>query len=467
MSERRAEALLTALRRAVRHVALYPVGHPLVEEALHSGADAANEVALGGEAVLTMLDDAFYLGTELLGHASLEFNGMLREMQQRGIDSITMIKPVAAADLAELAAFIAGTSDDVPAGSSIRLNERPLSYEDLRKSDTGGLRTSYTASLDVLRSIGMAVHNDGEFGLGGVAAAVENLLKASLEQPGASLLLATVKSHDEYTFYHSVNTCILALAMGRLVGLDEDQLRLLGMGALLHDIGKVGVAPSVLRNPGRLVSGDWDQIKLHPQEGAQSILAASGTGQELAAAIALEHHARFDGSGYPKLGHDDGHAGHSHNGNGHSGNGHGGNGHGGNGHQLHFYSRLVSVSDTYDAITTRRSYRRAETPGRALNVLLNGAGTSYDPDFVRAFIHLMGAYPAGSLLQVRGGEIVMVVHQDVEDSERPAVVIVRDATGERVDPEPFPFHVGDVVDQLLPDRAGVDPASLLELVAGN
>jgi hypothetical protein len=96
--------------------------------------------------------------------------------------------------------------------------------------------------------------------------------------------------------------------------------------------------------------------------------------------------------------------------------------------------------------------------------LLNGAGTSYDPDFVRAFIHLMGAYPAGSLLQLRGGEIVMVVHQGVEDPEQPAVVIVRDAQGNEVDPEPHPFHMNDVVDQLLPDRAGVDPASLLELV---
>ena len=168
--------------------------------------------------------DAFYLGTELLGHASLEFNGTLREMQDRGIDSITMIRPVSPDDLAELVAFISGQSDDVPAGSTIRLNERPLSYDDLRSSDTAMLRRSYTGSLDVLRSIGMAVRQEGEFGLGGVAVAVENLLKASLEQPGASLLLATVKSHDEYTFYHSVNTCILSLAMGRLVGLDKDQL---------------------------------------------------------------------------------------------------------------------------------------------------------------------------------------------------------------------------------------------------
>ncbi len=455
MSEARAHGLLGALRRAVRHMSLYPSGHPSTIETLSAGAAAAEEVAGGsGEVVLTLLEDALYLDRTLLGHASLEFNGLMREMQQRGIDSITFIVPVMPADVGDLAAFIAGVSDDVPAGSTVRLNERPLSLTELPNQELAGLRSSYAGSLDVLRAIGVAVRGDVDFGMGAVADAVESLISQTLEQPGASLLLSTVKSHDEYTFYHSVNTCILSLAMGRLVGLDENRLRVLGTGALLHDIGKIGVPQGVLRNPGRLKGGDWDLIKRHPQEGAQSILAASGAGQEVASAIAFEHHARFDGTGYPKIGHSDGH-GHGHNGNGHKPR---------SGRELHFFSRLVSISDTYDAITTRRSYRRAETPTRALNVILNGAATSYDPDFVRAFIHLMGVYPPGSLLQLRSGEVIMVVGQEDGDPQRPRVALVRDRFGNLIEtPEPAPFAPDQVVDQLLPDRVGVDPASLLDL----
>ncbi len=455
MSDISAHGLLAAVRRAVRDVGLYPAGHPTTVETLDACAAAAEDVAVGaGEVVLTLVGDALYLDRNLLGHASLEYNGLMREMQQRGIDSITFIVPVMPADVGDLAAFIAGVSDDVPAGSTVRLNERPLTLTELPSPELAGLRSSYAGSLDVLRAIGVAVRSDVDFGMGAVADAVESLLGQTLEQPGASLLLSTVKSHDEYTFYHSVNTCILSLAMGRLVGLDEERLRVLGAGALLHDIGKIGVPQGVLRNPGRLQGHDWELIKRHPQEGAQSILAASGAGQEVASAIAFEHHARFDGSGYPKLGHSDGH-GHGHNGHEHKPR---------SGRDLHFFSRLVSISDTYDAITTRRSYRRAETPTRALNVILNGAATSYDPDFVKAFIHLMGVYPPGSLLQLRGGEVVMVIGQEDGDPHRPKVALVKDRMGSAIpEPEPIDFAPDQVVDQLLPDRVGIDPASLLEL----
>ncbi len=449
MSEGRVHGLLAALRRAVRQVNLYPVDHPQIQETLEEGAAQAEHVAAGtGEVILTLLEDALYLDHTLLGHSSLEFNGLMREMQTRGIESVTFIVPVLPADLGDLATFVAGLSDDVPAGSTVRLNERPLSLADLPSSELVGLRSSYAASLDVLRAIGIAVRGEIDFGMGAVADAVDSLLHQTLAQPGASLLLTTVKSHDEYTFFHSVNTCILSLAMGRLVGLSEERLKLLGTGALLHDIGKIGVPQAILRNPGRLQGADWETIKRHPQEGAQSILAASGVGQEVASAIAFEHHARFDGSGYPKLGHSDGH--------GHERSRHG--------RDLHLFSRLVSVSDTYDAITTRRSYRRAETPTRALNVLLNGAGTSYDPDLVRAFIQLMGVYPPGSLLQMDSGEVVLVVDHDTGAPESTRVLAVKDRAGGVIaHPEPVQFRPEGVVDQLLPDRVGVDPVSLLEV----
>ncbi len=456
MSERKVRRFLASLRQIVRTVQLYPVGHPLTDEATAAGTQAATAIVdERGEVVLTLLDDAFYLDRALLAHTSLEMNGLLREMQGRGIDSITFISPLHSADIFELGMFVAGISDDVPASGTVRLNERPLSSKDLENSELSGLRRSYASSLDVLRSVGVAVRSGGEFELSGAMWAVENLVEQSVAQPGTSLLLATVKGHDEYTFYHSVNTCIMSLAMGRLLELDESLLLPMGVGALLHDIGKVGVSQSVLQNPGRLDSEQWAVVKRHPQEGAQAILAAAGAGQELAANIAFEHHARFDGSGYPKATH-----------NGHHDHG------GGHGHErgaptspLHLFSRLVSIADTYDAITTRRAYRRAETPNRALRVLLNGAGTSYDPDFVRAFIHMMGVYPPGSLLEMDDGTLTMVTHHPDDDPSRALAVVVRSAAGEFLDvPESIALDPDAVREQVLPNRAGVDPAELLEKV---
>jgi len=440
-SDQRARQLLKDLQALARQMALYPTGHPTTGEALSAATGSAEQLAEGGggEVVLSLLTDSFYLDRALLAHASLESSALLRTMQGRGIESITFLSPVAGADVADLGAFVAGLSADVPAESTVRLNESPYSKSDLESdSPSARLRSSYARSLDVLRGVAGALDTDEPIDLSVASWAVEQLVEQTISQPAASLLLSSMKSHDEYTFFHSVNVCILSIALGRMSGLQDEQLKILAIGALLHDIGKIRVDTSILQFPGRLDHDQWNQIKLHPQEGAASIMAAAAPGQEIAATVAFEHHARFDGSGYPSVTRRE--------------------------HDLHFFSRLVATTDTYDAITTRRSYRRAETPNRALGVLLKGSGTFYDPDFVRAFIELVGIYPPGSLLMLDGGEVGMVT-KTVEAGEVPDLVLVRTEQGTLLE-EPEPIDAADrmVVDQLIPGQVGVDPAALLEKV---
>lgn len=233
-----------------------------------------------------------------------------------------------------------------------------------------------------------------------------------------------------------MNVGILSLAIGQMVGVDREILVPAAVGAVLHDIGKVAVSPAVLNYPGRLSEEQWKEITVHPQEGALSIMAAGGPGSEIAATVAFEHHARFDGDGYPAVTRDG---------------------------RPHIYSRLVQVVDTYDAITARRSYRRAESPHRALQVLLEGAGNAWDPELVQAFIRMMGVYPPGSILVTDTGSTVVVVAPATEDGAPLSAMLVRDDTGaELADPEPIEVPMQRIVSQILPDDAGIDPASLLE-----
>ena len=119
MNELEVRRFLGALRRAVRQVRLYPDGHPLTDEAITAAETAADRIiGADGEAALSIMDDAFYLNRSLLPHSSLEYNGLLREMQQRGIESITLLSVVSRQDLTDLAAFIAGTTGDLPADES-------------------------------------------------------------------------------------------------------------------------------------------------------------------------------------------------------------------------------------------------------------------------------------------------------------------------------------------------------------
>ncbi len=435
MNEHVVRDFLQALRRVARQVGLYPAGHPLTAEALEAAEKAVRDLSSTGgeEAVIAVTEDSVYFNRTLLPHTSLEYNSLIVEMHRRGLESITVVNPVLGTDLFDLAAFVAGVSDDLPAGGTIKLNEAPVSGGE--DGVLSHMRRSYAGSLGALRTATNSLAGEGAFDLQAVMESVEDLLNATLFSSSASLLLSTVKSHDEYTFYHSVNTCILSLAVGRLIGLEHDELLAVGAGAVLHDIGKVAISTATLNYPGRLSEEQWMEVKLHPQEGAQAILAAAGPRHAVAAAIALEHHTRYDGTGYPN---------------------------GNERRRPHLFSRLVAVADVYDAITTRRSYRRAETPNRALHVLADGAGTVYDPDMVRRFVKVMGLYPPGSVVRLSSGELMVVTHHRDDDFRRLHGVIAKDSAGVPIDPEPIEVGIDRVADQILAERAGIDPASLVE-----
>ncbi|MBM3694343.1 MAG: HD domain-containing protein [Actinobacteria bacterium] len=429
MSELVARGFLRALHHAAESMLRHPPTHQAVEgavTALHQAAEALT--AAEKEVVITVGDEALFLGSRLLPHASIEFHGMRSDLQQRGVDSITVLRGASRRDLADLASVAAGHGTDLPAGGTVRLNERPLTPAQLEARPLSGLRRTYAASLDALRS----VSSGRRLELGKVSGAVEGFLRGGAAEGGPSLMLATLHNHDETTFYHSVNVCLLSLALGRAAGLSDDELRPLGMGALLIDIGRVVLDDPALRAPGRLSNEDWALVRLHPQEGALAILAATRPGEEVAAQIALEHHVRFDGGGYPDLG----------------------------GRRPHYLSRLVAVADVYDAVTSHRTHRPARTPHEALEILSRGKGEAFDPDVVEAFIRMMGLYPPGSLLRLESGEVVVVT---AGTGGSPRALVVSDASGALLEvPEPLDLAGCRVAGELLSDDVGVPPASLLE-----
>jgi len=409
--------------------------HGRTEQSVHDALGALVEATRvltmrDPEFVLTLSDGALYLGPVMLPHTTVEFNGMVGEMARLGIDSVTVAREAHPDDLADLAGVVTGSSGDLPVGGTVRLNERPLAGSDLSSVPMSGLRRTYSASLDTLRGLGAG----GRLEMGQVLGIVDGFIGSS---PASSLMMATVRNHDEITYYHSVNVCLLSMTLGNALGLGEEELRHLAAGALLHDIGRVLLGEVALTKEGELTNEEWAQVRLHPQEGAQAILAATGPGQAIAAAIALEHHARMDGEGYPDL----------------------------MGRPPHPFSRIVAVADAYDAITSRRPHRPARTPLEAMGVLSGGSGTAFDPDVVTAFLQLMGEYPPGSLFRTGSGEVVMATGGG--RGTAPTGLIVRDSEGHKLaDPQPVDLGRHEMVGAVLAEDAGIDPAEMLEAVEG-
>ncbi len=451
MSDVEVRSLLTALRRAASHRRIYGPEHEITRAAMSDLAEAAGALTDHAEnAIVTIVADTLYLNRSPMAAISIEFNAFLRSLHDLGIESIVFASPVRVEDCDALAAFVGGVGAEPSSSGSIVLNEDTWTRAELTDSPTEGLRQAYSASLVALRSIGAAVQTGTNVEISHATGAVKSLLEQVVAQPEAALLLTTVKSHHEYTFYHSVNTSIMALGLGRLVGLSEADQVVLGLGALLHDIGKIGVPASILQHPGRLRPEDWVEIRQHPVAGAEMILAAAAPGHEAAAVVAFEHHTGFDGAGYPSVPHlDDDHD--------HIPK---------TGADLHLYSRLTAVVDTYDAITTRRSYRRAESPSRALHTLLHGAGRSHDPDAVQAFIGMVGIYPPGSRLLLNDGRIVIVIRSTNGPDERPMAAVLTRPDGSRAEhPELIHLDPRQIADQVSITRHREDDVTeLLDLI---
>lgn len=163
-----------------------------------------------------------------------------------------------------------------------------------------------------------------------VAEIVEKLLTNILQNDHIIMSLSDIRTVDDYTFSHSVNVCILSLVTGISLGIKGDNLKDLGIGALLHDIGKVMVSSDILQKPTSLCINEYDEVKKHTVYGYE-ILKSSPNVNSTAHIIALSHHERIDGSGYPySLKSSD----------------------------IPMPARIVAVSDVYDALTTNRVYRK-------------------------------------------------------------------------------------------------------------
>jgi len=228
---------------------------------------------------------------------------------------------------------------------------------------------------------------------------VSDLVEQVVEAPSAMVWMTQLRRRDAYTSIHSVNVCILALTFGRYMGLDTAPLNTLGLGALLHDIGKLRVPLDVLNKPGALSPEEFELMKTHPVEGHRLLLDDPNIPPAALDAV-LHHHERNDGRGYP------------------DGLGEG---------QIPVMTQMVSIVDIYDALCSHRSYHDGISPQEALSRLYDMAGTGLDRELVQAFIRCVGIYPIGALVELTTGQVAVIVGLNENQKLRPVVMLLLEA----------------------------------------
>lgn len=215
-----------------------------------------------------------------------------------------------------------------------------------------------------------------------VVSTVDAILRDLARARDVVLEFATLRSASDYTYVHSVNVCVYSLLVAQALAVSGQELRALGVGALLHDVGKV-LCADLCSKPGALSEADWTRIRQHPIDGFE-MLRQHHDLHLFAAHIAYQHHERLDGSGYPR---------------------------GLRAERILPVARIVAAADVYDAMTSDRPYAPARSTLEALAVLREGAGRLFDADVVRAFVQRLAVYPSGTPVLLADSSVGVVVGQ--------------------------------------------------------
>lgn len=350
-------------------------------------------------------------GTLLLGKGVMISGFLIDRLRDKGVYSV----------------FVADdNSDDVEPHVNIS--------DALRGSTIRHIRELFSSFDDVQREIGTvaveALHDSissprfkNAFGQSEHLDSMKSMSRSLVDEltfGEVSLGLTSIKTYDNYTFQHSIDVTIIAILIGRTLGYSQERLRDIGIGCLLHDIGKTFVPIEILNKDGRLTDEEYNQVKVHAQVGYELMRDVPSIGV-LPPHIAFQHHEKQDGTGYPR-------------------------GLTGTNNleipteprMIHPYANITAVADVFDALSSDRPYRPAMPPEKVRAIMRDMEGTHLNKEALDRFFAIAPLYPVGSTITVTEGEhigcygIVTCVHRDMPD--HPTIRLTHTTEQEQMDP---------------------------------
>ena len=367
--------IIAYLNAAIANTRLYATGHPQVARYLERAyKELRRLLKLQPEVTFLIVDDHVVVDQHTLVASTphlVQFADLLRSS---AIERITFSAEVSLAELTQLAQELAASDQTaVRSTTGIKLGKVQVCGTDGPDADREALSAEdkqMLCELEKLRDNSLDALKE----LYDQAKAVKESVPQELEQVVQAFvqgvthtarplhLLASLKSSDQYTFTHAINVCLLTMAQAEALNLDPEHLYAIGLAAALHDSGKMFVPDEILNKPGKLSEEEWELMRHHTIRGARYILRMKGI-PKLTFIGALEHHIRYDGTGYPSL----------------------------KGWRPHLVSQMIAIADLFDAMRSQRPYQDPKPESLIVEILQKESGTAFNPILVKNFLPLIQA----------------------------------------------------------------------------
>ncbi len=413
----RARELARAFAVAQTNASLYPPSHPLVVQSNTDFVSAVSGVMdLGFEDVtINVYKGTLFIEDHVLPEESVTYRKLIEDLLAREVSAVTLELTFGENDAVALVGLLneSGISEieqardylESKGATAVKVAETTELDEAVKEAEERenklAARQDYDQGVTIMKDVETQVKLGRVFDVEPLQNLVGNLLNNLFKDPAAVLGLTAIKSHDDYTLNHSINVCILGLSLGASLGLDSESLKSLGLSALLYDLGKVRIPEGILNKEGPLSADEWQIVKSHATEGAD-LLKRIQLVDQMPMVVAYEHHQRHDMQGYPETQAPS---------------------------EQHLFSKIVALCDAYDAMTTRRPFRREIRPDKALAVLMQGRNKAYDPSLTKALVAMLGIYPMGAVVKMSDGTTGVVFRVNRDDLLRPRIRRLIDRTG--------------------------------------
>ena len=393
MNRRQQEQIITNLIRSLgtslKNRRLYPPAHPLVRTPVEKCfSDILLFFADRQELALAISDETLVFEGVPIFNLTSSLDLFMERLAAIGIQAIVFEKGLSFDDIERFIRFLHETKEEGLSPSDVQERIEGLGVTHLRvkppeeeeEDDYSLARETYNNAVHAVMAVLQEIRL-GRIPSGAESERVVKDISGMLQRNrDAILALTLIKNFDEYTYNHSVNVAVLALAVSDALSLSSQEKTDIGVAALLHDVGKTQLALDLIRKPGGLTTMEFDEIKKHPEEGFV-LLGKMSHIRPASAYMVREHHIRYDQSGYPNLGPD---------------------------YIPQPKSQIISVADCYDALTTMRSYQMAKPPLEALEIMEKLAGKSFNPDMLAVLKNVMGRYPIGTMVRLDSLEVGVV-----------------------------------------------------------